>query len=90
MEDGTLVISSGHIHTFLQFSADGGLTWSEAKILEECDGKWGESCSGYNYITESRPGELTLVFDDPKEGMAEGDKFPRRIYVRRYKIEKED
>lgn len=88
MEDGTLVISSGHIHTFLQFSTDGGKTWTEPEILEKCDGKWGESCSGYNYITESRPGELTLVFDDPKEGIAEGDEFPRRIYVRRYAIEK--
>jgi len=90
MQDGTLVISSGHIHTFLQFSGDGGLTWSDAAILEECDGKWGQSCSGYNYITESRPGELTRVFDDPKEGIAAGDEFPRRIYVRRYAIEKSE
>ena len=89
LSDGTLVISSGHIHTFLLFSTDGGLTWSEASILEECAGKWGESCSGYNYITESRPGELTLVFDDPKEGISEGDSFPRRIYVRRYALDKE-
>ncbi|MBQ4067304.1 MAG: exo-alpha-sialidase [Clostridia bacterium] len=88
LQDGTLVISSGHIHTFLLFSSDGGITWSEACILEECDGKWGQSCSGYNYITESGPGELTLVFDDPKEGIAEGDAFPRRIYVRRYAVEK--
>lgn len=89
LSDGTLVISSGHIHTFLLFSTDGGLTWSEPAILEECDGKWGESCSGYNYITESRPGELTLVFDDPKEGIKEGDSFPRRIYIRRYALDKE-
>ena len=89
MEDGTLVISSGHVHTFLLFSSDGGLTWSEPCILERCDGKWGQSCSGYNYITESAAGELTLIFDDPKEGIAAGDDFLRRIYVRRYKIDKE-
>ncbi|MBE6714270.1 MAG: exo-alpha-sialidase [Ruminococcaceae bacterium] len=88
MSDGTLVISSGHIHTMLLFSEDNGKTWSEPCILEECDGKWGESCSGYNFITESRPGELTIVFDDPKEGIAEKDSFPRRVYIRRYAIKK--
>ncbi len=90
MQNGTLVLSSGHIHTFLMFSEDGGKTWSKPNILEECDGKWGESCSGYNYITESAPDELTLVFDDPKEGLAEGDDFPRRIFVRRYKLSKSE
>lgn len=90
MQDGTLVVTSGHIHTFLLFSTDSGKTWSEPCILEECDGKWDKSGSGYNYITECRPGELSLIFDDPKEGIAAGDSFLRRVYFRRYKIEKVD
>lgn len=86
MYNGTLVVSSGHIHTFLLFSTDSGKTWSEPLILEECDGKWGESCSGYNFITESAENQLALVFDDPKEGIAEGDSFPRRVYARNYSV----
>ena len=88
MQDGTLVLSSGHRHTFLQFSEDNGRTWSEALILEVSEGEWGESCSGYNTIMESRPGELTVVFDDPKERLAQGYKpgNVRQVYVKRYRI----
>ena len=71
-------------------SRDGGKTWSEPCIVEYCDGKWGQSCSGYHYVMESAPGEITIVFDDPKEGIAEGDEFPRRVYVRRYSFEIEE
>lgn len=91
MQDGTLVCSSGHKHTFLLFSEDGGRTWSEPCMLERCDGEWGESCSGYNTIVETRPGELTVVFDDPKARLAEGYKpgNVRQVYVKRYRIAKE-
>lgn len=90
LSDGTLVVASGHIHTMFLLSRDGGKTWSEPCIVEYCDGKWGQSCSGYHYVMESAPGEITIVFDDPKEGIAEGDEFPRRVYVRRYSFEIEE
>lgn len=92
MHDGTLVCCSGHIHTMLLFSDDKGKTWSEPFIVEECDGKWDKSPSGYNSVFESRPGELTIVYDDPKEGISEGAEpgMLRNIYIARYRINKEN
>ena len=72
MKDGILVCSSGHIHTMLLFSQDGGATWSEPFIVEECDGKWDRSPSGYTSVFECEPGVLSVVYDDPKKGIAEG------------------
>ena len=90
MSDGTLVCSSGHWHTMLLFSDDKGKTWSEPFICEECDGLWDRSATGYTSIYESRPGELTVVYADPKEGIAENapDGKKRRIYRKSYKINK--
>lgn len=92
MTDGTLVCVSGHIHTMLLFSSDKGRTWSEPQIIEPCDGKWGNSPSGYNTAFESSPGEITIVYDDPKEGIQEGasEGQLRRIYVRTYSVEREN
>lgn len=73
MSDGTLVIASGHIHTMLLFSRDGGKTWSKPAIVDFCDGKWDKSPSGYTSIFECSPGVISLVWDDPKEGIASGD-----------------
>lgn len=88
MQDGTLVIVSGHIHTMLLFSDDGGLTWSEPFIVEPCDGKWDKSPSGYNCVFEPKPGLLSIIFDDPKAGIAEnaGEGKLRRIYSRIYEV----
>ena len=91
MSDGTLVLCSGHIHTMLLFSEDNGETWSEPFIIEPCDGKWDKSPSGYNSVFESRPGELTVIYDDPKEGISEGagEGMLRNLYIARYKIDRE-
>lgn len=88
LSDGRLVLVSGHIHTFLMFSEDEGVTWSEPFIVEECDGKWGNSPSGYNTAFESAPGEITIIYDDPKEGIAEGKPYGyvRHVYMRKYRI----
>lgn len=88
MSDGTLVCLSGHIHTMLLFSGDMGNTWSEPIIIEECDGKWDKSPSGYNTFFESSPGELTVIYDDPKEGIAENAPafHLRNIYVAKCKV----
>ena len=90
MSDGTLVCSSGHWHTMLLFSDDKGKTWSEPFICEECDGLWDRSATGYTSIYESCPGELTVVYADPKEGIAENapDGRKRRIYSKTFKINK--
>lgn len=91
MKDGTLVCASGHWHTMLLFSDDNGMTWSEPFIVEFCDGRWDKSAPGYVSFCESAPGEISIVFADPKEGIAnnmpEGEK--RWIYHRRYAIENE-
>lgn len=88
MKDGTLVIASGHIHTMFLFSEDDGKTWSEPFIVEFCDGKWGDSPSGYTSLFETEPGVLTIVFDDPKEGKAEGGEYGkiRKVYSAMYRI----
>ncbi len=90
MQDGTLVMTSGHEHNFLMFSEDLGRTWSEPVMVEECFGQWGNSPSGYNTIIESRPGELTVIFDDPKAKIAENapDGYKRQVYIRRYRLHK--
>ena len=88
VSDGRLVLLSGHIHTFIMFSEDEGVSWSEPFIIEPCDGKWVNSPSGYNTAFESAPGELTVIYDDPKEGIAEGAEYGyvRNVYLRKYKI----
>ncbi len=90
MSDGTLCCASGHEHTFLLFSSDNGRTWSSPYIIEECDGKWGRSPSGYVSAFESAPNQITVIFDDPKEGLAQGfeEGNVRNIYIRRYSLEK--
>lgn len=92
MKNGTLVCASGHEHNFLLFSDDFGKTWSEPYIVEECCGKWGNSPSGYNTIVESAPGEITMIFDDPKERIAQNalEGYKRQIYVRTLRIEKQE
>ena len=90
MKDGTLVCASGHLHTMLIFSDDDGKTWSEPFICEECDGLWGDSATGYTSVYESRPGEITIVYADPKDGIAENapDGKKRKVYSKTYKINK--
>ena len=89
--DGTLVCASGHVHTMLLLSDDGGATWSEPFIVDECDGKWDRSPSGYTSLFEPSPGVLSLVYDDPKEGIAEGREAGkvRQVYHVLLKVEKE-
>lgn len=91
MTDGTLVIASGHIHNMLLFSTDNGKTWSEPFIIEECDGKWGKSTSGYTSVFECEPGVLSIVYDDPKEELAKGGEegHVRKVYSVLYRIDKE-
>jgi len=91
MKDGTLVCASGHIHTMLLFSDDNGVTWSEPQIVDACDGKWDRSPSGYTSIFECAPGIISLVYDDPKEGIAEGREAGkvRQVYQVKLKIAKE-
>ncbi len=88
MKDGTLVCASGHEHNFLMFSDDNGRTWSEPYIVEECYGKWGNSPSGYNTVSEAKPGEITLVYDDPKELIDAEEGRKRQVYVETVKVEK--
>lgn len=90
MSDGTLVCASGHWHTMFIFSDDDGETWSEPFIIEPCDGLWDKSATGYVSYWESRPGELTIIYADPKEGIAEDapEYHKRRLYRRTYKINK--
>ena len=92
MSDGTLVCASGHIHTMLIFSDDNGKTWSEPHIVDECDGKWDKSPSGYTSVFECEPGIVSLVYDDPKEGIAEGREAGkvRQVYHVLIKIGKEE
>ncbi len=92
LSDSTLVIASGHIHTMLLFSTDNGKTWSKPFIVEECSGKWGQSASGYTTILECEPGVLSLVYDDPKEGIAEGGEegHVRKIYAVTLRLDKEE
>ena len=92
MKDGTLVCCSGHWHTMLIFSDDDGKTWSEPFIVEPCDGLWDKSATGYNSFYESRPGELTVIYADPKEGIAAGagDFQKRQIYRKTFRIDKEN
>ncbi len=89
LRDGTVALLSGHIHTFLMFSEDGGVTWSEPHILEECDGKWDKSTSGYGCAFEAPDKSICVIFDDPKEGIAENAPpyHLRRVYLRKYKVE---
>ena len=86
--DGTLVCATGHIHTMLLISGDGGKTWSEPLIVDPCDGKWDRSPSGYTSVFECEPGVLSLVWDDPKEGIAEGREpgKVRQVYQAKIKI----
>ncbi len=90
LSDGTIALISGHEHNFLLFSEDNGRTWSEPVIFEPCYGKWGNSPSGYNTIIESRPGEITVIYDDPKEKIAENapEGYKRQVYIRRYRLHK--
>lgn len=88
MKDGTLVCASGHEHNFLMFSDDMGRTWSEPCIVEECFGKWGNSPSGYNTLSEALDGELTLVYDDPKELIDNKEGYKRQVYVETVRVEK--
>ena len=88
MHDGTLAMTTGHKHNVLLFSDDSGRTWSEPCMVEYCDGLWGNSPSGYNTIAESRPGEITIVFDDPKALMDQPEGHKRQVYIRRYKVVK--
>ena len=89
MKSGTLVCASGHIHTMLFFSDDDGATWSKPYIVDECDGKWDKSSSGYTSIFECEPGVISLVYDDPKEGIAEGRESGkvRQVYHVKLKID---
>ena len=70
------------------FSEDEGRAWSEPFIVEPCDGKWGNSPSGYCTAFESAEGEITIIYDDPKEGIAEGAEpgYLRNVYIRKYKV----
>ena len=88
MKDGRIVIASGHIHTMLLVSEDNGETWSEPMIIDPCDGKWDRSPSGYTSVFECSPGVLSLVWDDPKEGIAEGREpgKVRQVYQARIRI----
>ena len=88
LSDGTIALLSGHIHTFLMFSEDEGMTWSEPHILEECDGKWDKSTSGYGCAFQAPDGTICVIFDDPKEGIAENAPpyHLRRVYLRKYEI----
>ena len=90
MSDGTLVCSSGHWHTMLLFSDNDGLSWSEPFIVEPCDGLWDKSATGYTSFYESRPGEITVIYADPKAGIAENepDGKKRRAYRKTYRINK--
>ena len=47
--------------------------------------------AGYNSAFESRPGEITIIYDDPKEGIDEGAPTGqlRRIYIRTYRVRHE-
>lgn len=91
MKDGTLVCASGHIHTMLLFSDDNGRTWSEPYIIDECDGKWDRSPSGYTSVFECEPGVISLVYDDPKEGLVENREAGkvRKVYAVKVKVTKE-
>ena len=91
MKDGTVALLSGHIHTFIMLSDDGGITWSEPHIIEECDGKWDKSTSGYGAFFEDDCGNICVIFDDPKEGIAENAPpyHLRRVYLRKYKLSEE-
>ncbi len=91
MKDGTLVCASGHIHTMLLFSGDNGKTWDGPHIVDPCDGKWDKSPSGYTSVFECEPGMLTLIYDDPKEGIAEGREpgKVRKVYAAKIKVVKE-
>lgn len=88
LRDGTIAMLSGHIHTFLMFSEDGGVTWSEPAILEECDGMWDKSTSGYGCAFEDPDGNICVIFDDPKEGIEENAPpyYLRKVYLRKYAI----
>ena len=90
LSDGTLVCATGHIHTMLLVSGDSGRTWSEPLIVDRCDGKWDRSPSGYTSVFECSPGVISLVWDDPKEGIAEGREpgKVRQVYQARIRIEK--
>lgn len=90
MSDGTLVCASGHRHTMFIFSDDDGKSWSEPFIVEPCDGLWDKSATGYVSYYESRPGELTIIYADPKEGLAENapEGKVRRVYRKTFKINK--
>lgn len=90
MKDGTLVCASGHVHTMLLFSEDNGKSWEGPFIVEYCDGKWDKSPSGYTSVFECEPGVLSLVYDDPKEGIAEGREAGkvRKIYAAKIKVNK--
>lgn len=90
MQDGTLVCASGHWHTMLLFSEDGGNTWSEPFIVEPCDGLWDKSATGYTSVYESKPGEITIIYADPKEGIAENapDGKKRKVYRKTFRIDK--
>ena len=69
-------------------SRDEGKTWSEPHILEECDGKWDKSTSGYGCAFQAPDGTISVIFDDPKEGIAENAPpyHLRRVYLRKYEI----
>jgi len=88
MANGTIVCVSGHIHTMLLFSEDEGKTWSKPFIVEPCDGKWELSPSGYCFAFESAENEITIIYDDPKEGIAEGapEGHLRNVYIRKYQL----
>ena len=90
LQNGSLVCSAGKIGSFLLFSSDDGLTWSEPIYICDNDGQWDRGPSGYTTLLETAPNEILVIYDETEDKtsiVVEKPEDRRIVFIHRYKIE---
>lgn len=90
LQNGALVCSAGKIGSFLLFSGDDGLTWSEPFYICDNDGQWDRGPSGYTTLLETAPNEILVIYDETEDKtslVVEKPEDRRIVFINRYRID---